>query len=70
MALIPLSEASVSIVNCLEKSGIARTGAWVRACLRAWKESSVTEVHTNSSPFLSRLVKVLLISPKFLTKLL
>ncbi|KAG8091373.1 hypothetical protein GUJ93_ZPchr0012g21423 [Zizania palustris] len=57
------SLATVSITNCLEKSGNARTGAVTRACFKARKADSSVRDHLKGTSFLSTLVSGLLMTP-------
>lgn len=53
-APIPLSDASVSISKVTAKSGKARTGAEIRACLRVWNAASSNCVQRNTACFFRR----------------
>ena len=59
-ALIPPLEASVSISKGIEKLGIAKTRAVVKVCFNALKASVARLLHSKT-PFIKRLVSVLLI---------
>jgi hypothetical protein len=66
---MPKLEASVSIANCLEKSGRAKTGAETRECLRVEKGFIIhTSPHKQHS-FLQQLRKWLCNNPKIFDKL-
>ena len=67
---MPYSLASVSIENGLLKSGSARAGADINCVFSNWKASSVVSVHTNGTPFLSRLDSGLAMTLKLRTNLL